>query len=163
MLSSKKLKYVCQGNSYGCGPTLLKNVRIWSSGVSLSNKQLIELCGGKERVKESGTNIDVVNVLLGSICGVDIQKVSHGAKLREINKHLDSGGIVALAHLLKEEDCGHYCLILSRTKNRYVIVNAYENRVFSRITPQSLQKTLNLDRWSLGCYNCSVVWFLTKQ
>jgi hypothetical protein len=123
---------------------------------------LTEECGGIDHVRYGGTDNEVFNGILWSIPGVKVEKISYKADLMEIDEHLDKGGIIAVNHLYKKEEYGHYCLVVARTEKAYVLVNEHTNKIYSRVPRKRLHNLLQLDRFNFGTYNCSVAWFITK-
>jgi len=154
-----KVKYSYQRDSYSCGPIALYNIMKWA-GQKVSLKELIEVCGGRDEIKKIGTDVSVFNNVLLELPGIEVYGVWYQAGLNLINNHLKTGGIVALSYLTDE--CGHYALIVGRTKKCYLVVNAYENRAVSAIPRRIVRKMLDVDDFCLGMYTCSVEWFIGK-
>jgi hypothetical protein len=156
-----KPRYIHQRDSYSCGPTALYNVMQWAGEVYMTKKALMGMCGGREEIKKSGTDASVFNVVLENLPGIQIKKISFKSKLGTLDDHIDKGGIVIISYITPE--CGHYAVIIGRTKTHYITVNTRENRTISNICRKNMRKMLDRSYFCLGTFACSVQWFVKKD
>ena len=156
-----KIKYACQHDNFSCGPTALWNICKWAE-LDITKKDLIESCGGLKKLRKLGTDTPVFHYVLCSIPGVYVSQINYRASLKELDNHLDSGGIVAISYLIKNE-WGHYSLIVKRTKKCYIAINAVEGIVKSNIKRKEMRQMLDVSDFLLGTYNCSVAWMIKKS
>ena len=154
-----KPNYICQHDSYSCGPTALYNISQWSAA-NRNRKSLIEQCGGREMMREEGTNVLIFHAMLVTFSDIDIVKIGYRCKLYDLDRHIDDGGIIAMSYLTT--DCGHYAVIIGRTDKHYLVANAYEDRRVSKMSRKNMRKTLDRDDFCLGTYTTSVQWFIKK-
>jgi len=121
-----KVRWVRQRDLYRCGPIAVLNILKWMGG-PWTHKMLPAvqiLCKCDADVGTSRQNIERAMKALGII-----KKRRVFPKLKEIDKHLDNGGVILLEYFW-DKFYGHYALCIGRTEKHYLIVNdSYEKTV----------------------------------
>lgn len=156
----KKVKYSYQRDEYSCGPTALLNIMRWA-GQKITKKYLMKKCGGRKRVSKIGTDVCIFNNLLLDLPGIIVPMIGYKVPLKYLDQHLARGGIVAASYM--DDECGHYALIVGRTKKFYLVANALENCAVSRISRKHMRWLLDGENFVLGVHTRSVQWFILKK
>lgn len=123
-----KVRWVRQRDHYSCGPVAVLNILKWM-GHPWTYKMLPALqvvCKCDVDVGTGRQNIERAMAKLGIN-----KKRKVFPKLRDIDAHLDSGGIILLEYFWTEFD-GHYALCIGRTKKHYIMVNDSSKKTITK-------------------------------
>jgi len=156
------VRYVKQKDYTSCGPVALINIMKWL-GCNTTYDNFIDtariLCCHEPGV-DGGTHIWDMEKALKKL-GIK-KKRKKNPTLEDIDKHLDSGGIVLLEYYapyknqLLDIGDGHFCLCIGRTKKMYILVNDGTKKTVGKRSKMSMKIVL------YGGEDNRYAWFISK-
>ena len=129
------MRYIAQQDNYSCGPAALANILKWA-GFKVNCKEQKKLLKEITSCDSNGTwpsSLDKALRIMNSLLlkPIIIKRTKNLTK-KELDRHLDSGGIALFANIRpkrlyrrgkKKEDSGHFSLVISKTPRTYTLVN----------------------------------------
>lgn len=159
------VRYVKQRDETSCGPVAIINVLKWM-GYKVSYDFIHTaryLCNWEDTwsADPGATDLDVERALKK----LDIKKKRRiKPTLKEIDKHIDSGGIILLGYYnvyslpgFKLHE-GHYSLCIGRTKKTYIMVNDLPDTTVGKRHRSAMQRIVNNKVNGRKCW----AWFISK-
>ena len=142
-----KIRWIRQYDQYSCGGVALVNVLKWLSYPATYSllPALRKLCKCSQ---PKGTGQRYLEAALRKL-GIQFKRKTQPT-IREIDRHLDSGGIVLVHYYIV---IGHYSLCVGRNKDIYTMVNDIDDVTVSELHRNDLKYRLEwsfdgLKRWT---------------
>ena len=160
------IRYIKQKDNTSCGPVALMNVLKWlGHKVSYDWIHIARhICKWEDRHSDSGGGTSDLD-LEKALKYFDIKKKRKIQPcLNDIDKHIDSGGIVLLSYFNPysmpefKKNSGHFALCIGRTSRTYMMVNDRTNKTKNRRYRNVMKTMLNNKSNGYKCW----AWFISK-
>ena len=114
-----KARYIKQKDKSSCGPIAILNILRWKGEAWATQSYLpvIKILCGWSKDGTYPTRMQSVMRALSIK-----YKVTTHLTLKEVDKHIDDGGIFLIGYAVDEKH-SHYCLCIAKTKKSYTLVN----------------------------------------
>ena len=136
------MRPIRQRDSFRCGPVAIVNVRKWL-GQKVTYRDVFPLSKKMATTPHSGTAGSILEKELKQ-CGGKVKRIIHPS-VKELNDHIDRGGIVLLRYRWENTKDGegyHYGVFIKRTPKYFIGWNIIRNQTVSRVSAKRMQQYL---------------------
>ena len=132
------MKFFRQKGYHDCGPIALLNVRRWSGQkVTLKNNynECIDACKCTDGTQRSDFS-RALNKFKNNTYKIE---TSGQLNLIDLKSHISKGGIAVLLYYPQDTYYSHYCLVVEKIKNGWILVNNGCNKAICNISHKTMK------------------------